>query len=188
MKRLCRHAQGSSEPVFDFACSDGQDSAAADAVVWAEAEPGSEGGGVGKPTQVRANFGQERMSSQAAYSGNFGQVHSKDAVEMTPQIEVEFIASRLVAVLGLGQRLLIRGGTTGQRLQLTFDLTITSSDLLLILPIRLQRLPESEQMLVTVVCHERASNCFPARCDSSIAQRSQFFRVPLAPENRVDDL
>ena len=84
------------------------------------------------------------MSSQAAYAGNFGQIHAEDAVEVTPQIKAEFVSPRLVAVLGLGQRLLIIHEVAGKRLQLPLDLAITNGDPLLILAIGFEGLPESE--------------------------------------------
>ena len=75
MEGLRRHAERDGQAVFHFSRDDGQHSTTADSVIGAETEPGSKGGGIGKPAQVRAHFSQQRVSSQATHTRDCGQVN-----------------------------------------------------------------------------------------------------------------
>jgi len=102
MEGLRRHAERDGQAVFHFSRDDGQHSTTADSVIGAETEPGSKGGGIGKPAQVRAHLSQQRVSSQATHTWDCGQVNAEDAIQLRAQIEARLISSRLVMISGLG--------------------------------------------------------------------------------------
>lgn len=85
--------QGFGDATFDGAGGDAEDFATADAIVWANAQPGGEvfGGGefLGK---VRPQFGDEDQDGWGLKAWDGGEVDAQDAVTFGTRVKAGFVA------------------------------------------------------------------------------------------------
>src|ERR1035437_3098057 len=98
MQRLGRDAQGPVQPVTRPAGFAGQDLAATLAVVGRYPQPGGEGRDIGKARQIGPNLRQRGVYRDGLESGNRGQIHSQDAVQVGAQSKAKFVLAWWVRV------------------------------------------------------------------------------------------
>jgi DNA primase catalytic core, N-terminal domain len=146
--------------------------AAADAVVRTQSHPRRKRSRAAERRQIASHLAEQGMRGEGVDARDFGQIDPEDAVQMFPQIELQFIAARLLAVFCAGRqppRATFGGGR--KLLQHLLDLDIAGGHLLLVVAIGHHRLAEREQVLTTVVPHQRLRDgrfgCLDARITHS---------------------
>ena len=88
MQCVSGDAQRKRGAVLHMAGPHRQDLAATDAVVGAQAQPGSKRCGAAKLGQIGADFGQQCVNEQSVDTGNLGEVHSEDAIVLGAKVVV----------------------------------------------------------------------------------------------------
>jgi len=88
MQRMSGDTQRKRGAVLHVAGAHGQYLAAADAIIWTLAQPGSKHCDAAELGQIRADFGQHGMNQQSVDTGNLGEVHSEDAIVLGAKVVV----------------------------------------------------------------------------------------------------
>jgi hypothetical protein len=86
-------AEGFGDAGFDLAGGDAEDFATADAIVWAETEPGGEVFGGGEFFgEAGSQFGDEDEDGWGLKAGDGGEVNAQDAVTFGTRVKAGFVA------------------------------------------------------------------------------------------------
>src|ERR1700688_346968 len=79
-QRVGAKPKSKSSTAFHFTCFTGQNFAAADAILWAETEPGCESRCVAESMKIRTDLGQDDLRRSHADSRDIGKIDASDAI------------------------------------------------------------------------------------------------------------
>ena len=182
-------AQGLRGAGFNVAGFDGDDFAAGDAVVGTKTQPGAKAFGGGKTgDEIGPQFGEEHQGGVDLDAGHLGQVHAAEAIEFSPRVKVRFIALRFfVLESGGGKRVLAQIHLAVEAGEQLLDLLVALGDEFLVMPPGIQGLPDHEEMFVTPVTVEAASQSVPAGFDAMIFEGGELLRVALTGQDGIEN-
>src|ERR1700730_7207178 len=142
---------------------------------------------MGEARKIRTELRQNSLCGEDVDPGYFGQIHSEDSVEMSLQVEER------LALLRLGPVFRWRRGSW-RRIHFRLEppeklgnLEIARADQFLVMTKRFQRLAEREQMLASVVSHQRLGDGIRAGLDPPVAECRQRMRVALTRQDGLHD-
>jgi hypothetical protein len=138
-QRISAKPKSKSSSAFHSARFTGQNLAAADAILWAETEPGCERRGVTEPMKIGTDLGQDDLRRNRADSGNIGKIDASDAIELSSKVEAGVVALTLKSrVLGTSWNFLSGLYGAGQSLHQALDFTVQLGNQLLAITVAIQ--------------------------------------------------
>lgn len=172
----------------NFAGFGAEDSAAGDAVVGAQTQPGGKMIGRSKTGfQVDTGLADDGVGQLGFEAGDGGQVDSADAVEFGAGVETQGVALRFATgTEGIGQGFSLGVGSAGEGGELLLDLQIALADLGLVEAPRFEGLAQGEEMFGAVVADQGFFDGGIGCLDTMVFELNQLFWAAFAGQNRVE--
>ena len=181
VQRLCRHAKGVGQTVLDFASVGGVGPPAGDPVIGGQPHSGGEMFRTCKLANFCAGFAQKGQTSLDANTFHGGQVNA----ELLAKLPAHRLLMGLVALFA-GHR--YRGCLPiFESVHSVGDLLITVGQEVLMKASGLQRLAQSEKVLLAPISSQRFRNFRLALLATIVAQAGESLRVALSGDDRLEN-